>query len=92
MDNFKCNICQTVFKTKNEVHYHQRPEHVRSIPQCKNTNKRSCIYGAEKCWFQHTEENNMNKNSEITSKLFDMMETFTNRIMKIEKQMEMASQ
>ena len=41
------------------------------------------MHGAEKCWFQYNEteyqENNQNQNSEITSKLFDMMETFTNR-------------
>jgi hypothetical protein len=46
--------------------------------------------------FQHSEgkhqENNTNKNCEITSKLFDIMETFINRLMKIEKQMEIASQ
>ena len=41
MDNFKCNICQHIFKTKNEVHYHQKREHVKSIPQCKNANKRT---------------------------------------------------
>ena len=78
------------------MHYHQKREHFRSIPQCKNANNRECIYAAEKCWFQHTEdehqENNPNKNCEITSKLFDMMETFTNRIMKIEKQMKIGSQ
>ena len=56
----------------------------------------TCFYGAEKCWFQHSEnekqENNLNKNLEITSKLFEMMETFTDRIMKIDKQMETATQ
>ena len=81
--------------TKNEVHYHQKREHVRSIPQCKNENNRECIYGAEKCWFQHNEtghqENNQNQNGEITAKLFGMMETFTDRILKIEKQMEMSN-
>ena len=30
-----------------------------------------------------------NQDKEITSKLFDMMEIFTQRIVKIEKQMEM---
>ena len=93
MNNFKCNICQRTFKTKNEVHYHLKREHVRSTPQC---NKTICKYGAEKCWFLHTEneaqENNLNKNCEITSKLFDMMETFTNRIMKIEKRIEITNQ
>lgn len=93
MASFNCNICQHIFKTKNEMFYHQKHEHIKSTPKCKN--KRTCIYGPEKCWFQHPEDehqdNNLNKNSEITSKLFDMMETFTNRILKIEEKMEMTS-
>ena len=94
-ENFKCNICEIVFKTKNEVHYHQKREHVRSILQCRIASKMTCLYGAEKCWFQHNEtghqENNQNQNGEITAKLFGMMETFTDRILKIEKQMEMSN-
>ena len=34
IEHFKCNICGLVFKTKNETHYHQKREHVRSIPKC----------------------------------------------------------
>ena len=59
------------------------------------TSKMTCFYGAEKCWFRHKtvqQENNQNGNCEITSKLFDMKETFTNRIMKIEKQIEITNQ
>ena len=51
--------------------------------------KKSCWYGHEKCWFQHDDientENEKSTNKEITSKLFDMMETFTQRIINIEK-------
>ena len=97
LDNFKCNICGHVFKTKNESHYHQKRMHVSSIPQCKNASQKACSYGADKCWFQHNETEdqekyeNQNQNQEITEKLFNMMEKFTERIMKIEKQMEMTS-
>ena len=93
MANFKCKICQNVSKTQNELHYQEKREHARSIPQCRNASKGTCFNGAEKCWFQHNEtghqEKNLNKNCDITSKLFDMMEIFTDKITKIEKQMEM---
>ena len=66
-----------------------------SVPKCKNAMEKSCWYGPEKCWFQHDDientENEISTNKEITSKLFDMMETFTQRIINIEKQMEMKS-
>ena len=93
-ENFKCNICGHAFNTKNETQYHIKQEHVMSVPKCKNARK-SCWYGPEKCWFQHDDientENEKSTNKEITSKLFDMMETFTQRIINIEKQMEMTS-
>ena len=96
MANFKCKICQNVSETQNELHYQEKREHARSIPQCRNASKGTCFYGDEKCWFQHNEtehqEKNLNTNCEITSKLFDMMDIFTDKITKIEKQMEMPKQ
>ena len=63
----------------------------------QNSSQKTCSYGADKCWFHHNETEdqekyeNQNQNQEITEKLFNMMEKFTERIMKIEKQMEMTS-
>ena len=51
----KFNICSHVFNTKNESHYHQKGEHVNTIPQCKNASKKTCLYVADKCWFQYNE-------------------------------------
>ena len=66
-----------------------------NVPPCKNASNQTCWYGAEKCWFKHTnafdQENEINKNQEITSKIFEMMETFTQRIIYIENQMKMTS-
>ena len=56
-----------------------------------------CWYGADKCWLRHTEtetcneQNAINKNTEITEKIFKMMETFTKRIMQLENQIEMTT-
>ena len=89
LENFKCNICEQAFKTKKETHYHQKHEHALSVPQCKNESLKICLYGAEKCWFQHNEHEDhkkyQNQNQDITEKLFNMMEKFTERIIIIEK-------
>ena len=48
-------------------------------------------------WFRHLETNScnqqnlLNQNQEITAKVFDMMETFTKRILQIENQMEVTN-
>ena len=65
-----------------------------TVPTCKNAIEGSCWYGTDKCWFRHTETGtqigtNIMKNEEITEKIFKMMETFTQRIMQLEKHMEM---
>ena len=97
LDNFKCNICGHVFKTKNETHHHHKHKHVNSIPECKNSSQNKCSYGADKCWFRHNETDDQekyqiqNQNHEITEKLMKMMEKFTERIVNIEKQIEMTN-
>ena len=90
----KCHICGQVFKTLNALQQHKKREHVLTVPPCRNSMKGSCWYGADKCWFRHAdtemcnEPNVSNKNQEITEKIFKMMETFTQRIMQLENQME----
>ena len=41
-----------------------------NVSPCKNASNKTCWYGAEKCWFKHTnacdQENEMNENQEIT--------------------------
>ena len=52
----------------------------------------SCAFGDEKCWFKqegekNTIEQNVDENREIITKLFDMMEKFTERFEFIENQL-----
>jgi hypothetical protein len=95
---FNCNICEQVFDRKNDLQHHKKKEHITSIPVCRNESKNTCWYGAEKCWFRHLEtdswnqQNSFNQNQEMTAKIFNMMETFTKRILQIENQMEMTNQ
>ena len=76
---------------------YKKREHVLTVPPCKNTMKGLWWYGADKCWFRHTETGTCNepndiiKNPEITEKIFQMMETFTKRIVQLENQIEMTT-
>ena len=75
---------------------HRKKEHVRAIPHCNNASSGKCLFGAENCWFQHSEIDKRNEhennektngnlyNDEIIRKIFDMMENFTQRIVDIE--------
>ena len=73
---------------------HKKQEHRQSVPACVNKSQGTCVFGEEKCWFRHntTDENNqtknkeeVNKNKEVMERIFNMMETMTKRIMKIEE-------
>ena len=44
-ENFNCNICGKVLKTKNETHYHQKHDHEMGVPQCKNASQKRCLLG-----------------------------------------------
>ena len=57
----------------------------------KNING-SCHFGEGKCWFKHEGEKHemeeiFNENPEIITKIFDMMEKFTERFEFIENQL-----
>ena len=71
---------------------HRKEEHSQNISICKDDNIGYCSYGNTNCWFNHKETNqsknngngNENENSEVIQKLFEMMETFSNRLVQIE--------
>ena len=81
-----------------DLQHHKKNEHFMSVPLCRNDSKNTCWYGAEKCWFRHLETNScnqqnlLNQKQDITAKVFEMMETFTKRILQIENQMEKTNQ
>ena len=73
--------------------YHKKKSHRNKIKPCKNNILGTCWFGESNCWFEHeTEENDniktngiSNTNEEVIAKMFNLMETFTNRIMKLEE-------
>ena len=74
---------------------HRKKEHKDLVVPCRNMLKGTCKFGKSKCWFNHdnlensneSEENeNSNKeNNDVIQKIFEMMETMTERIVQMEE-------
>ena len=81
LTEYKCKICEEVFKIKSEFMKHRRHAHVESVPLCRDASNGSCQFGKVKCWFNHQEEeipngnrnmeNGMNVNQEVIDKIFE---------------------
>ena len=50
---FKCNYCESVFKTKTQLMQHKKRNHIEKVSRCSNENQ-GCRYNSENCWFLHT--------------------------------------
>ena len=88
---FKCIYCDSTFKSKSDLMSHRKREHPNKVNQCKNEQNEKCIHGPKSCWYKHTdkhtENNDINQNDETNDtlkKLFNMMETFAQRLLYIE--------
>ena len=87
--NFKCNYCEENFNLQNDFMVHKKNHHTENVPKCRE--EFNCHYGDKKCWFLHTPENEKRngngKNEEYLLKLFDMVEKFADRLVKLESKM-----
>ena len=100
----KCNTCDKVFETKFELMHHRKREHIQEVPQCTKSKNGTCWFSAKTCWFHHEEIERMNDNGnddkvrnniyneEMIGKMFNMMEVFTQRILKLENDKQMPNQ
>ena len=90
--SFECNNCDETFSVKARFLHHMKKHHVESVPTCRNMTEGACRYGRVKCWFNHgdqinstKDENNEQNNEEVIEKIFNMMEKFTQQIVKIKE-------
>ena len=86
-------ICGKNFENLNNFMIHKKDEHTTTVQQCTN---KKCFYGDKKCWFRHdmqtdNEKNIHEQNQEITEKILKMIETFTVRIVELEKKDKIAT-
>ena len=88
---FKCSLCGDISKTKPDLMKHRKIEHTDYVSTCSKSKSNSCHFGAEKCWYKHQQRKNIeevyNENPEIITRMFDMMEKFTERFEFIENQL-----
>ena len=92
LTKFTCSICEQVFVNRSEFMQHRKRNHVLAVAYCNKATSGNCIFGQENCWFQHGEKNKNKEKpngslykDEIIRKIFDMMESFTQRIVEVEK-------
>ena len=80
---FKCNVCKQLFDNHNILMLHKKSEHTTTVKKCTNM---SCWYGDMKCWFLHDlkTDDEEKKDQQITEKMFNMMEKFTERLIALE--------
>ena len=88
VEEYQCNYCKKIYSSKSDLHKHIKTKHSMMNQKCKYYEKSICKFG-KYCWYSHNENENK-KNGEVTAdvieKLFNMMETLTERIMYIESQ------
>ena len=85
-------MCAVRFDLKFDVMRHRKQEHPNHVYVCTQNINGLCHFCDEKCWFKHEGEKNaieqnFDENPEIITKLFDMMEKFTERFEFIENQL-----
>jgi hypothetical protein len=94
---FTSSICEKVFGNRRECMSHRKRKHVQAVSHCNKASSGNCIFGEGNYWFLHGEKNksyeNENKenangniyNDEMIRKIFDMMDSFTHKIVDIER-------
>ena len=68
---------------------HRKQEHYNKVSVCRNDKDNWCTFSSEKCWYRHEEQINDEQNietPEMIQRIFNMMETFKERIEMLENQ------
>ena len=64
VDTYKCNLCESEFNSPPEFLRHRKKYHEQIVPLCNKFDSGECIFGREKCWFNHktdSEDTNVKK-------------------------------
>ena len=62
--NFKCNSCGEMFKSRTMLMRHRKNVHINTITKCREYIKGNCSRTNENCWYLHEEANMMMDTSE----------------------------
>lgn len=93
LKEFNCGLCGKKFSDKKDFMKHRKMEHIEKVKECKDNENGWCRFSGKECWFKHgdvaennVKENGENQSPEIITRLFDLMEVFSNRLAKLEMQ------
>ena len=78
--------------------HHKKECHNESVPLCKGFEDGTCRFEGKTCWYKHTQNSTKNQsemdiqrsdnNEEMFKRLFDMMETFAEKMKTLESSLE----
>ena len=91
----QCSNCEKVFETRFDLMHHRKSVHYQEVPRCSKSLIGTCWFGPKTCWFHHEEVEKINESGnnenkeEMIEKIFNMMEVFTQRILKLENDNQM---
>ena len=63
----KCNNCEYIFDTKNDLMNHRKKDHANILRQCRYDQDGGCKFQAD-CWYKHTQTNTENETTTVTEK------------------------
>ena len=95
LPEYNCNYCEKTFRNKSAFMKHMKKTHIRCVQLCKDYKNNGCHYGETNCWFKHENENisddinivEIKNQNEMMQKLFEMVETYTQRIISLESEL-----
>ena len=89
LKEYKCGICENVFLHKTDFMKHRKKVHTQFVPECRDNVNGACRYEKIGCWYMHedTEDSPHQESSNMMTRLFEMMEKFTERMELMENQL-----
>ena len=89
LKEYKCGLCGKIFQNKNDFMHHRKQDHRQFISKCRDHVNGSCRRESSVCWYIHEDSNVSpdNEPSDMMTRLFEMMEKFTERMEQIETQL-----
>ena len=94
LTHYTCSLCKKDFKSKPEFMTHRKQNHNDIVKRCQNERTDTCTFGHKMCWYNHLEnvstqfyDNDNEESSEMTQRIFQMMEKFTERMEYLENQL-----
>ena len=75
-NSLPCKFCKQVFNSKGVLMEHSKREHSERVSVCWNYASGDCVYGSEKCWFDHCNTEKYEIKCNLCDQIFTSQSTF----------------